>query len=74
MGESDVLKVASGKGDYLDRLTRFIKEVGFPIAVATTFIVYVWTVGLRTNEYMAKGTAIMERTVGVLERLERKIP
>jgi hypothetical protein len=58
----------------LDRITRFIKDVGFPIAVAAAVMAYVWIVGMRTNEYMARGTAIMERTVNVLERMEKKLP
>jgi len=62
------------KGDTLDRVTRFIKDVGFPIAVAVAVMAYVWTVGMKTNEYMARGTAIMERTVNVLERMEKKLP
>ena len=74
MAESDTIRNGNGRGDYLDRLTKFIKEVGFPVAVATAFIVYIWIVGMRTNDYMAKGTAIMERAIGALERLERKIP
>ena len=60
--------------DTLDRMTRFIKDVGFPVAVATALICYLWFVGSKTNEHLAKGSAIMERAVDVIERLERKLP
>ena len=67
-------KRAGGMWDIYNMVTRFIKEVGFPIAVASAFIVYIWVVGLRTNEYMTRGTQIMERTVNVLEKMEKKMP
>jgi hypothetical protein len=66
-------KRTGGMWDAYNMLTRFIKEVGFPIAVATAFIVYIWLVGLRTNEYMTRGTDIMERVVHVLEKMEKKL-
>jgi hypothetical protein len=75
MSDLDTLRISgSSKGDIFDRVTRFIREVGFPIAVAVAVMAYVWIVGIKTNEYMARGTAIMERTVNVLERMEKKLP
>lgn len=61
------------QSDLFDRVTRFIKEVGFPIAVATALIAYLWFVGSKTNEHLAKGAEIMSRAINVLERLERKV-
>ena len=62
------------QGDLFDRLVKFIREVGFPIAVATALIAYMWFVGSKTNDHLSKGAAIMDRAVNVIERLERKIP
>ena len=67
-------KRVGGMWDVYNMTTRFIKEVGFPVAVATAFIVYIWMVGLKTNDFLSKGTTIMERSINVLERLERKLP
>lgn len=76
MAESDAAntKVTNGKGDVFDRLTRFIRDVGFPIAVAIGMFVYFWQVGRATNDYLAKGTAIMDRAISVIERMEKKLP
>ncbi len=60
-------------GDIFDRVTRFIKEVGFPIAVAAVFLAYMWFVGIKTNEHLAKGSEIQLRSIQVLERLEKKL-
>ncbi len=62
------------QGDLFDRLVKFIREVGFPIAVATALIAYMWFIGSKTNDHLSKGSAIMERTVNVLERMERRLP
>ena len=62
------------QGDIFDRLVKFIREVGFPIAVATALIAYLWFVGSKTNEHLAKGSGIMDRAINVIERLERKLP
>lgn len=59
--------------DTLERITRFIKDVGFPVAVATALICYLWFIGSKTNEHLAKGSGIMDRAINVLERLERKV-
>lgn len=61
-----------GPPDTFERITRFIKDVGFPVAVATALICYMWFVGSKTNEHLAKGAGIMDRAINVLERLERK--
>lgn len=74
MGDTDAVKPeGSGKMDMFDRATRFIKDVGFPMTVAIAMFVYFWHVGRATNDYMARGTAIMERAVSVIEKLEKKI-
>lgn len=67
-------KVAVGKGDMFDRVTRFIKDVGFPMAIAIAMFAYFWWVGRATNDYMARGTSIMDRAINILERLEKKLP
>ena len=59
--------------DTLERITRFIKDVGFPVAVATALICYLWFIGNKTNEHLSKGAGIMDRAINVLERLERKV-
>lgn len=60
--------------DMFERAQRFIKEVGFPIAVATACFAYMWFVGIKANEHMTRGNQIVERALNVLERLERKMP
>ena len=60
--------------DFLERASRFIKEVGFPIAVATACFAYMWFVGVKANEHMSRGNQIHERSINVLEKLERKLP
>ena len=62
------------KGDIFDRCVRFIKEVGFPMAVAIAMFAYFWMVGRATNDYLARGTTIMDRAISVIERLEKKLP
>lgn len=62
------------KGDWLDRASRFIKDVGFPIAVAVALMAYMWFVGAKTNEHLAKGSDIMERAIKIIERVEKKLP
>lgn len=73
MSDSDTMTKGVGRGDMFDRITKFIRDVGFPMAVAIAMFAYFWVVGRATNEYMARGTAIMERAVGVIEKLEKKI-
>ena len=63
----------SRPSDVFDKVTRFIKEVGFPIAVAAVLIAYMWFIGSKTNEHLSKGSEIMIRAVNVLEKLERKV-
>jgi len=75
MGESDAtLTKVSGKGDILDRAIRAIRDVGFPMAVTLILLAYMWFVGRSTNDYMARGTSIMERAVNIIEKLEKKLP
>lgn len=74
MSESDVIRGANSKSDYLDRLTKFIKEVGFPMAVAIAMFCYFWFVGKATNDYLSRGTTIMDRAISVIERMEKKLP
>lgn len=76
MGESDdkLNKVILSKGDIFDRVVRFIKEVGFPMAVCIAMFCYFWTVGRATNDYLSRGTSIMERAISVIERIEKKLP
>ena len=75
MGESDdkLAKVIS-RADLFDRGTRFIKEVGFPMACAIMMFAYFWFVGRATNDFLARGTTIMERAISVIERMEKKLP
>lgn len=73
MGDSDTFS-KPGKGDVFDRITRFIKDVGFPVAVAAALMAYMWFIGAKTNEHLAKGSDIMERAVRIIERLEKKLP
>jgi hypothetical protein len=78
VSSADNIRVGETKSRYpsdlFERFTRFVKEVGFPIAVATACFAYMWFVGVKSNEHMARGQALFERALTVLERLERKIP
>ena len=67
-------KRAGGMWDIYNMITRFIKEVGFPMAVAIAMFAYFWMIGRATNDHLAAGAKIMERTVNVLERMEKKLP
>jgi len=73
-GGNGVGSDARSRGDLFDRVTRFIKEVGFPIAVAAALIAYMFFIGSKTNEHLAKGSEIMTRAVQVLEKMERRLP
>jgi len=75
MGDSDVLgQKPKVNGDLFDRAVRFIKEVGFPMAVAIAMFAYFWMVGRATNDYLSRGTHIMDRAISVIERMEKKLP
>lgn len=76
MAESDPAntKVVVSRADLFDRVTKFIRDVGFPMAVAIAMFAYFWNVGRATNDYLSRGTAIMERAIAVIERLEKKLP
>lgn len=56
-----------------DRASKFIKEVGFPVAVAVGLLAYVWFVGVKTNEAIVRSDETMRRVISLIERMEPKL-
>lgn len=62
--ESDTVRNQNGNGKlpvWLSFIPDFIAKVGFPIAVATALIVYLYMVGFKQNELMARAITVLER-------------